>query len=797
MNSSYISLAAAALLPVAMSFIVYLADKKTKFKNINKNIKQIIIGIIFGALAVLGTEWGININGAVVNCRDAAVLTAGLMFGAPAGIIAGLIGGAERWLAVAWGAGSFTQIACTVSTILAGFYAGAMRKFLFENKKPGWMLSFAMGVVTEVFHLMMVFVTNMHTPEQAMEVVVACSAPMIFSNAISVMLSCIVVSLLSNEKRNRNHNVRISQTIQRWLLLTVSISFVASTVFLFQLQTGIADNQRDSQLSTALAEVEKDLDLTEDINALANNHSVGKTGYVIILDKAPEGQDAEYEQNKTYSATVNNEKCYFQYEKMNDYYVAAVLPAAEANQSRNIAMYVNTYMEILIYALLFIFIYLIIKKVVVNKIGDINSSLAKIANGNLNETIDVRSNAEFASLSDDINSTVNTLKHYIDEASKRIDRELEFAKNIQSSTLPSIFPAFPNKTEFDIYASMTPAREVGGDFYDYYFVGDNVLAFLIADVSGKGIPAAMFMMTAKTLIKNLAQTGIAVDEVFNRANEELCKMNDMGMFVTAWLGEINLKTGELSFVNAGHNPPLVKKNGGEYEYLKVRSGLVLAGMEGINYRKSEIKLMPGDRIYLYTDGVTEATDSDTKLYGEERLIKTINSTNTADCKSICDEIKSSIDGFVGDAEQFDDITMLSFCLNELDGYNELTLVPSIESITRITEFVENWMLKTKVEQKTINKVNIAVDEIYSNIVKYSGALWTKVHYERDLDNVYITFTDNGKPYNPLESEEPNITSSADERQIGGLGIFMVKKLMDNVEYGFDDNINTLKLTKKL
>jgi serine phosphatase RsbU (regulator of sigma subunit) len=327
-------------------------------------------------------------------------------------------------------------------------------------------------------------------------------------------------------------------------------------------------------------------------------------------------------------------------------------------------MVVNTYMEILIYAVLFVFIYLIIKKVVVNKIQDVNASLAKITSGNLNETINVRSNVEFASLSDDINSTVDTLKHYIDEASARIDKELEFAKNIQCSALPTIFPAYPNKTEFDIFATMTPAKEVGGDFYDFYFVGDNTLAFLIADVSGKGIPAAMFMMTAKTLIKNLAETSIPVEEVFTRANEELCKMNDAGMFVTAWMGELDLKTGVLSFVNAGHNPPLIKRGNGEFEFVKTRSGLVLAGMEGINYRRNEIQLMAGDKVFLYTDGVTEATNANVELYGEDRLLAKINSVKDKDCTSICKDIKESVDEFVGEAEQFDDITMLALDFNE-------------------------------------------------------------------------------------------------------------------------------------
>ena len=206
---------------------------------------------------------------------------------------------------------------------------------------------------------------------------------------------------------------------------------------------------------------------------------------------------------------------------------------------------------------------------------------------------------------------------------------------------------------------MHTAKEVGGDFYDFYFVDEDNLAFLIADVSGKGIPAAMFMMQSKTIIKSYAESGISVEEIFTVANEKLCEGNDAGMFVTAWMGILNTKTGKVLFANAGHNPPLVKHADGTYEYLKSRAGLVLAGMDGIRYRKNELQLQPGDAIYLYTDGVTEATDPDNGLYGEDRLHAILEKYKDAVPEVICDEVKKDVDAFVGEAPQFDDITMLS------------------------------------------------------------------------------------------------------------------------------------------
>ena len=210
---------------------------------------------------------------------------------------------------------------------------------------------------------------------------------------------------------------------------------------------------------------------------------------------------------------------------------------------------------------------------------------------------------------------------------------------------------------------MDTAKEVGGDFYDFYFVDEDHLAFLIADVSGKGIPAAMFMMTAKTLLKSYAESGMNVSEVLTKANNKLCEGNDAGMFVTVWMGYLNTKTGEVTYTNAGHNPPLIRRADGSVEYIKSRPGLVLAGMEGIRYRSNTIQLSQGDILYLYTDGVTEATDLNNELYGESRLLAVLEKESNVDVHSMCHLVKADVDAFAGKAPQFDDISMLSLQYN--------------------------------------------------------------------------------------------------------------------------------------
>ena len=277
----------------------------------------------------------------------------------------------------------------------------------------------------------------------------------------------------------------------------------------------------------------------------------------------------------------------------------------------------------------------------------------------------IRTGDEVELLADSFRKMEEDMISYIREFMKataekeRIGAELNVATQIQADMLPRIFPAFPERQEFEVYATMNPAKEVGGDFYDFFLVDDDHLAVVIADVSGKGVPAALFMVIAKTLIKNHAQNQEAPGTVFTQTNEQLCEGNDAGLFVTGWMGVLEISTGKFVYVNAGHNPPLLKRAGGTFEWLKSRPGFVLAGMEGVRYRENTLQLEPGDRLYLYTDGVTEATNSHEELFGDERLQNALNEYMDLPVEQFLPKIKECIDAFVGDADQFDDITMLA------------------------------------------------------------------------------------------------------------------------------------------
>ncbi len=297
------------------------------------------------------------------------------------------------------------------------------------------------------------------------------------------------------------------------------------------------------------------------------------------------------------------------------------------------------------------------------------SAVKKIGGGDLNYKCEIRSGDEIETLSDAFAEMTVSLKDYMDNYAnvaaekQRISTELNVAAQIQTSVLPCIFPAYPERTEFDIYAKMSPAKEVGGDFYDFYLIGENKLCLIMADVSGKGVPAALFMMISKILIKNLAFEGLSVNEIFDRANSLLNETNESLMFVTAFMAIVDLHTGVTEFVNAGHNPPAIRRKNGSFRFLDIKKDCVLAALPDIRYRKQSIRLEEGDIIFAYTDGVTEAVNTDTELYGEDRLLLALNGISDADsvgAKEIAVCVRKDIDVFSRGAEAADDITMLIF-----------------------------------------------------------------------------------------------------------------------------------------
>ena len=928
---------------------VYLAEKHTPIKKLSYMTKQIIIGILFGGLSAFASSYGVEWLGAVVNVRDAAPLSAGLIFGAPAGIISGCIGGLYRWFSVYWGAGTYTRLACSIATVLAGVMAAILRKRMFDNKKPTWGYGVCIAVACEVIHMILIFITNMDNSSQAFEFVKGATIPMIIGNAIAVGCAIIIVTLLSHDRFTlKKGNERIANTFQRWLLVCIAVAFLITSSFTYILQNGMVKVETQEMFATAINDVESDvkgksdaklLGLVEQVKAeykesasvdlqlladkygleeinvvnsdgmiidsndksvinkynmnnydqssqfvealktqdsfvqeytqrgedsqwrkyaainlvdggfiqigynavqfhdmldefvvdVTKNRHVGNAGFVAVLDETlslvidndysgmpvtaigitpPEEMNQRKTASKLYDAdiidgkTELSEKYLYVFKFVEGYCIIAAIPESEATFMRDASLYTSIFMQVIIFATLFVFIYILIKRVIINNLERINDTLGRITQGDLNVTVDVRSSQEFSSLSDDINSTVTTLKRYIAEAAARIDKELEYAKQIQLSALPT---NFPEGEDYNIYAEMIAAKEVGGDFYDFYKLSDTTVAILAADVSGKGIPAAMFMMTAKTIIKDLAESGMAVNEIFTKANEKLCENNESGMFVTAWMGILDITTGNMQFANAGHNPPLLKKHDGSFEYLKTRAGFVLAGMEGVRYRAGELTLSPGDRLFLYTDGVPEATNTENILYGEDRLISFMNQNSAIEAPVLLPALKANIDEFVGEAPQFDDITMLMFDYKPKKGGAQIMnkIFPAkIEVLSDVLGFVDQTLEKYECSMKIQTAVCVAIEEVFVNVAHYAypdgeGDVSLSIDFDEQTRSVTFCMSDKGTPFDPLKKADPDITLSAEEREIGGLGIFITKKTMDSVTYAYENGENILTMIKKI
>ncbi len=295
----------------------------------------------------------------------------------------------------------------------------------------------------------------------------------------------------------------------------------------------------------------------------------------------------------------------------------------------------------------------------------LEDDVKKIAGGNLDYRAEIRTNDEIGDLAKSFNDMAASLKEYVKNLAavtaekERIGAELNIATQIQADMLPRIFPPFPDRKEFDIYATMNPAKEVGGDFYDFFLIDSDHLAMVMADVSGKGVPAALFMVIAKTLIKNRAQMGGTPSEILADVNNQLCEGNEAELFVTVWLGILEISTGHVTASNAGHEYPAIYRPGEGYTLFKTKQSPAVATMEGLRFKASEFTLNPGDDLYLYTDGVAEATNSSEELYGTDRMIDALNHTDGMSVEEILRTMKKSVDDFTGEAPQFDDITMLS------------------------------------------------------------------------------------------------------------------------------------------
>ena len=663
-----------------------------------------VIGVIYGFCAVLSTHFGVDYGHMMLNVRDIGPLAAGLFFDPLSGVIAGLIGGVERYIVGTYfGIGAYTRVACSISTCLAGCLAAVLNIKIFKGKKPSAVYAFIMGAVMEVFHMYVVFITHRGDMSMACYVVKTCSGPMILFTGLGLAVSSLALRIMSGEWRNpfrhiSSEKVPVSQRFQRWLFGITMLVLAVNFLFSYGLQTQSARQEAQEDLSRSLADIAQIYrnerasgTSVYAMTAPLSLYHVGASGTIDIVDSAGNIRAGDHASWKLPQPAQTYADCaerpgfftdsFFGEESLcaladlgDGMYLLVTMSADEVYANRNAQIYEIAFADILLFTVIYVLISILVQKIVVDSLEMVNDSLSKITRGNLNEVVDVRSASEFASLSDDINQTVDVLKGYIQAAEKRIEQELEMARDIQDSALPKNF-AFPRK-DFEIYATMDPAKEVGGDFYDFFFVDRSKLALVIADVSGKGIPAALFMMRAKTAIRGLAEAGREPAEILYRANNVLCEGNDAEMFVTVWLGIIDLENGVMKCANAGHEYPALMRAGERFELFKDKHGFVLAGMDGVRFKEYELTFRPGDHLFVYTDGIPEAINEETEQYGTERLLRILNEVKDGRIEDALPAVRQDIAEFAGSTEQFDDITMLGFTYLGNGAHSSPGMIPS-------------------------------------------------------------------------------------------------------------------------
>ena len=648
---------------------------------------RVVIGLIYGLYAVLCAHFGTSDGYFYFAPVALSPLIAGLYFDPLSAVIAGVVTAADCCISQFFWNTMNIPAASGITAVLMTLVLLLFRRQLVRDHRPPLIITLFLGALAEVILLSLILFLNQSSMELAYIIVEAVATMLVCGAALSLGTCTLMLKLLRREPFHIFHRpdsatMPITRRFHYWLLLVMMAVFLFNQAMSVFTQTRLAEENAQRTLRFWCTDIAYGLsDYKGSYDDFFGQYNIGLIDMEFLLlgeqgIEAPLYRDANIPDqllwkirqaagHSTLTLTLEGgmQGIVYAYPvpESDSMYVLGVMYADSVYSHRNQHLLEETFSDIILFTVIYIAVSLLIEKLISRNLERVNGSLNRIIQGQLDETVNVRSSREFSVLSDDINRTVDALKGYIDAAEKRIEQELLLARTIQEAALPKNFNF--RISAFDLYALMDPAREVGGDFYDFFYVDPTHLALVIADVSGKGIPAAMFMMRAKTAIRSQAESGSAPAEIFRRTNELLCEGNDAEMFVTAWIGIIDLRTGLMRCANAGHEYPLLRRAGGGWELMKDKHSLALAAMEGVPMKEYELTLQPGDSLFVYTDGAPEAIDRQTEQYGLDRLIQTLNQQGVCPMSELLPAVHQDIFSFVGDAEQFDDITMLGFTWN--------------------------------------------------------------------------------------------------------------------------------------
>ena len=534
---------------------------------------------------------------------------------------------------------------------------------------------------------------------------------------------------------------------------------------------------------------------------------------------------------------LHNDASYLSFFRKLSNGMSVVVNVPEEDLFRNVNRALRLTLLILVGTMLIaaIFTWALLNRFINRPVALLSRAAAEVGVGNLDAEFPLRSKDELGVLARSFTAMTRSLKSHIEHLGavtaekERIAAELHIARDIQASMLPSIFPPFPERNECDLRAFMLPAKEVGGDFFDFFFVDDTRLAIVIADVSDKGVPAALFMVIAKTLLRNNAPARADPGEVLAATNVQLCENNSTGMFVTAFIGILDVRTGAFEYANAGHNPFFVKRPGKVFERITLRPGLPLAVMEGTVFRTKRLDIQPGCSLFFYTDGVTDTTNPENVFFGEDRLRDTLDKLGNllpGDLQGFITGVKNNLDRFAHGTRQNDDITMLALAYTgpERTQVQELTetapapagkdaaaddgttlirerhFPAQVAAMPEFMKLVEENLAASPFTQHQRVRFAVAAEEVFANIAKYAyagrsdhGLVEARLELRRDPAALTLQLADSGQPFNPLECSAPDVSLPAEERTPGGLGIFLAGQGTDAMTYARRDGKNILTM----
>lgn len=459
------------------------------------------------------------------------------------------------------------------------------------------------------------------------------------------------------------------------------------------------------------------------------------------------------------------------------------------------------------------FVCLILMRKFLHPIKLYSRAALQIAEGDFHTRLPkMRDHNELWALGNSLDHMQHSLEQYIQELKKttqekgRIESELNIASKIQMAMIPKIFPPYPERDDIDIYATLIPAKAVGGDLYDF-FLRNEKLFFCVGDVSGKGVPASLVMAVTRSLLRIVAAQESSPERIVASLNNSMSDMNESNMFVTLFVGVLDLPTGRLKYCNAGHNPPVILDGEThEVKMLDVKPNLPIALLPDMKYEMQETVISPNTTIFIYTDGLTEAENKEKELFGDDRMIEVLKGMENKTSKEQIETMLDAVHQHVKDAEQSDDLTMISIKCQRKQGeakfYRKINLHNDIRETPKIAEFMDDIVGETGIDMALSNSLNLALEEAVVNVMNYAypADQVGDISIEAYAEDSYIQFviTDNGIPFDPTASgPEPDITASVEDRNVGGLGIFLVTHLMDEVKYKREIDRNVLTLKKVL